>query len=109
MIDLNKIQTDLDEWQQEQFGYQPTEILALGLSEEVGELHHVLLKRRQGIRQEKGVDNRELIKDAFADMFIYGVNLLTNEGINVEDAIKDTVKEVLKRNWRKYPKNGVSE
>ncbi len=66
------------EWSTRNFG-PPTEENridpALGVIEELGELAHALLKKKQGIRGT-AQEHDEAIKDALADSFIYATDLL---------------------------------
>lgn len=103
-------QKELASWQKKNFGEVNSEKLALGMAEELGELCHYLLKRSQGIRE--GANDKELkeeIADAFADCMIYGINLMENEGIDAEKAIRMTIIKVLERDWIKYPEKGIRE
>jgi hypothetical protein len=34
---------------------------------------------------------------------------MTAEGIDAEKAIEKTINEVLKRDWKKYPSNGIDK
>jgi len=100
MFDLR--QKELADWNRRNFGDQPSEVFALGMAEEVGELCHYILKRRQGIREAScGSDLKAEIADAFADTVIYGVGLMDREGLDAEQVLIKTIKKVLKREWRK--------
>jgi NTP pyrophosphatase (non-canonical NTP hydrolase) len=105
MIDLK--QKELANWQLDNFGHRTNnpEWLFMGLVEEVGELGHAILKRKQGIREI----NHEDIGDAFADIIIYGIQLMTCEGLNAEKVIAKTIENILQRDWRKYPVNGIDK
>ena len=104
MIDLR--QKELAEWQEKNFGKVCSERLALGMAEEVGELCHYLLKRKQGIREATNSDVKAEIADAFADVVIFGINLMEVEEINAEHVLEKTIDSVLNRDWVKYPNNG---
>ena len=101
MIDL--CQKELADWQRANFDAQnsTTEWLALGMAEEVGELCHAILKRKQKIREgANGNDLKPEIADAFADVVIFGINLMSAEGLDAEQALRATIEHVLKRKWR---------
>ena len=101
-------QYDFTEWELRNFGFQePFKNLA-GMTEELGELAHAMLKSSQGIQEGINGEAKELIADAFADLMIYGVNLLSKYGIDAEEALSKAQAEVLARDWKKYPKNGTS-
>ena len=105
MIDLK--QKELAKWHLRNFGIKTkkAEWQFIGLVEEVGEMAHAILKRKQGIREV----NHEDISDAFADIVIFGIQIMTCEGRNVEDVLSRTISEVLQRDWKKYPVNGISK
>jgi len=110
---INLKQKELHEWQERNFkGTKSTtkpEWCALGMAEEVGELCHLILKRKQGIRNYTDNDKaKELIADAFADVVVYGVQLMTCEGLDAEAIIQKTIDDVLKRDWRKDPVGGLT-
>lgn len=106
MIDLK--QRELSEWQEKNFGKSgntsKTVWCVIGMSEELGELSHFLLKRKQKIREgASGGDLKKEIGDAFADVIIYGIQAMTCEGIDAEQVIKNTISEVLTRNFVNNP------
>ena len=77
MIDLR--QKELADWANYNFGDKVANSTedALGMAEEVGELCHWILKRKQGIR---GVTDEQAVKeiaDSFADTVIFGIQLMT--------------------------------
>lgn len=106
-VDLR--QQELSEWQDKNFGIANVERLALGMAEEVGELCHFVLKRSQGIREGvSGKEAKEGIIDSFGDSVIFGIQIMSAEGISAEEALKIVIDKVLKRDWIKYPSNGIS-
>ena len=93
-------QENLNEWQQKNFGESSTEDMVLGMAEEVGELAHWILKRKQGIREAaNGGDFKDEIGDAFADVVIFGIQAMSHEGIDAEAVLKKTIAEVLQRDF----------
>lgn len=109
MIDLK--QRELAQWQKDNFGVSDTGILemALGMSEEVGEIHHTILKGIQGIREGVHTLDKKKVANGVGDTLIYGMQLLTMLGLDAEKEISEVIEEVLKRDWRKYPINGTGE
>ncbi len=106
---LSLRQDDLQNWQHRNFRDSLSADMIIGMAEELGELSHWYLKRKQGIREGvKGGDFKAEIGDTFADVVIYGIQLMTNEGIDAEQVIKDTIIKVLKRNWKDNP-SGAGE
>lgn len=104
MIDLK--QQELKQWELRNFGKQELYRRVLGMTEEVGEICHHVLKGEQKIRG--GVDgiNKKEVADRVADVFIYGINLLTELGIDAESVVSRTINDVLKRDWKKNPGGG---
>lgn len=110
-------------WQNRNFGAQPDWHFVAGQGEEVGEMaeallmlkvvaasgrvDHALLKHVQGIR---GLENREAylsaLGDAIADQVIYLMQLATVNRIDFWTLIRETARDVMKRDWTKKPEGG---
>ena len=105
-------QDELKAWQTKNFG-PPTEDqierLALGMGEEVGELQHYVLKAMQKIREGFNSACTGQIADAFGDVIIYGIQLMSAQGLDAEAELSKVIQQVLARDWVQFPKNGVSE
>ena len=67
-------------------------------------MHH-FLKDSQGIRDNE--DHRAEMEDAVGDILIFLFSFCSQEGILVSEALADTWSKVSKRDWVKYPENGV--
>jgi NTP pyrophosphatase (non-canonical NTP hydrolase) len=109
MLDLK--QKQLDEWQARNFGRHDDDALkcALGMSEEVGEVCHHVLKGTQRIRGGTNGLNKAEVADGVADVLIYGIQLLSIIGVDAEKEIASVIDKVLERDWKKNPEgNGVS-
>jgi len=106
MIDLK--QKELARWQAKHFGTHEDDPLrfVVGMSEEVGEVAHHVLKGIQGIRGGQGGINKHEVADGVADSFIYGMQLLSTLGINAEEVLERTINEVMQRDWINNPDNG---
>jgi len=95
-------------WGAHNFPDATADDLFLGIVEEVGEQAHHILKRRMRIRGTK--EEHELEEqDALADRFIFALHLCARRGWDFERILLKTWAEVRKRDWRQFPKNGVSE
>lgn len=103
---LDVIQRERDYWVAHNFPNDRIDDSFYGVVEEMGELAHHLLKRKQGIRTE---DHDAEIKDACADLVIFLLGVASHEGFSLHEVINDTWDQVKRRDWVKYPKNGVSE
>lgn len=106
-LDLSKLQRDVSEWRFKNFGITPTYYPLLGVVEEIGELAHAYLKQAQGIRKDENFE--EHIKDAIGDTVIFLMDLCDKLGYDLKEIIQDTWKDVKKRNWKKYPINGIDK
>ena len=104
VIDLK--QKELNDWQIRNFGIHPDDDLrvTVGMAEELGELSHYILKTKQGIREGATSDCKAEIGDAFADIIVYGIQLMTSRDIDAEDVIRTAIDVVLQRNWKDNPK-----
>lgn len=99
MIDLK--QKELAAWMTKNFGnhYDDPMRLALGMSEEVGEVCHHVLKGTQKIRGGVNGVNIDEVADGVADTMIYGLQLLSVLGIDAEVILPHVINKVLSRNW----------
>ncbi len=104
-LNLNDLQIECKNWCQHNFPnakpYQPL----LGVAEEVGELCHIHLKQEQGIRNAKFEDK----EDAIGDIVIFLIDYCNRNGINLEKAIYTAWNTASKRDWIKYPLNGINK
>lgn len=81
---FKQLQEEHKEWAIRNFGKQDIEDYCLGLIEEVGELAHSVLKRKQGIRNNEHHD--AMIRDAVGDITIYLVGYCNCAGIDMQAA-----------------------
>lgn len=106
MIDLNKCQKELFKWQKENFPGVIIQDLAIGMSEEVGETCHHILKGIQRIREgQEGIDPAQ-VADDIMDTFIYGLQILSILGVDAEEALTTTASAVLSRDWNENKEDG---
>lgn len=92
---LNDIQLQQKAWSAENFGPQSPLLPLLGIGEELGELHHAVLKREQGIRKDE--DHLAMEKDAIGDMCIYLMDYCSRRGFVLMELIEDAWDEVKAR------------
>jgi len=105
---LLRLQQTHSEWAKRNFPNAVSNDALLGVVEEVGELAHAVLKRKQGIRGTAQEHHAEII-DAVGDIVMYLTHFCTLEGIDLEHAVNTVLETIQKRDWIKYQKNGVSE
>jgi NTP pyrophosphatase (non-canonical NTP hydrolase) len=105
-MNLEQIKLAIKQWRDYNFPKATAESQLLGVVEELGELSHAHLKESQGIRK---MDYRHAKQDAIGDMMIFLLNYCELQDLDVMECINIAWAEASKRDWVKYPKNGVSE
>jgi NTP pyrophosphatase (non-canonical NTP hydrolase) len=110
---INAIQKQQSDWSNYNFPLRPghsrdVDDPLLGMMEEMGELSHAILKKKQGIRGTPE-QHEAAAKDAVADLFVFMLDLATRRGWTLGDVIVDTWADVRTRDWIKFPKNGRTE
>lgn len=109
LFNLDKFQATHIEWAVKNFGQQHEDEYFLGIVEEVGELSHAILKKKQGIRGDAAHHDAEA-RDAVGDILNYILGYCTMRGWKLSDVMNDTWDKVVsKRDWIKYPTNGVDK
>ena len=106
---LRILQLEHRRWLEHNFPNQTREQIMLGMTEELGELAHHLLKREQGIRGGEDVDHAAEIRDACADLIIFMCGLADLEDFDLMDACLEAWDSVRRRDWIEFPVNGVTE
>lgn len=91
------LQQKLEAWRQGCFGNDGdvANNQLLGVVEEVGELTHHFLKKRQGIRLDEDHDGE--IEDAIGDITIYLMNFCSQLGIDYGETVQRIADEVMLR------------
>jgi|LGVF01.2.fsa_nt_gb NTP pyrophosphatase (non-canonical NTP hydrolase) len=106
-IDIDTIQTLHKRWTEKNFPDQVADDCFKGVVEEVGELAHADLKKKQGIRGTSAEFDAEA-RDAVGDIMIYLMGYCTQRGWLLSEVLQDTWEKVVsKRDWVKYPGNGI--
>ena len=101
------LQEKLAAWQGRNFGAPALSEIALGVGEEVGELHHAILKRTQRIRGMDDEGNfKEAAGDAIADATIYLIQLATALRLDFATLVHETAKHVMARDWVSNKQDG---
>jgi NTP pyrophosphatase (non-canonical NTP hydrolase) len=107
MKNLNNLQIDLKPWLFHNFPEATSDQQLKGVMEELGELCHADLKCEQKIRDYTSKKTDDAIKDAIGDLVIYLCNYCTTKGIVFNDCIDIAFNEIIKRDWVKYPIDGL--
>lgn len=101
-----ELQVKLSRWQERNFGQVTTFQNLAGITEEVGELAHAILKNSQSIR---GLDDSALktaAGDAIADATIFQIQLCTALGLDWWSLVSETALHVMERDWVNDPSGG---
>lgn len=104
---MEGLQVRLHEWRQRNFPGATAEDQLLGVVEEVGELAHAMLKRKQGIR---GTDeeHEDAEKDAIGDILVYLAGLCSCRRYHMRHIYETIAQEVMQRDWLTYPHDGLT-
>jgi NTP pyrophosphatase (non-canonical NTP hydrolase) len=104
---LDKLPLEAKEWTSYNFpNAAPWEPL-VGMMEEIGELSHAHLKQHQRIRVSEECQEKK--QDAIGDILIYMADYCNRNNIDMEECLERAWSEVVKRDWKKFPVNGVYE
>lgn len=108
-MDLSKLQAEHVLWHDQNFFYPAqagaAENSLIGVMEELGELAHANLKRRQGIRGTEA-DHIEAEKDAIGDVIIYLSGYCSSRGFSLAECVEHAWNEVKNRDWTKNKVDG---
>lgn len=105
-MQLNEIQEQIDRWRGYNFPKATPDQQFMGMTEELGELAHAILKGQQGIRGYSPEDTAE-IKDAIGDLMIYLLNFCSMHEWSALEILQDVWDEVKERDWQANPEDGV--
>jgi NTP pyrophosphatase (non-canonical NTP hydrolase) len=101
MINLDRLQSEVNEWASRNFGTsRDPKDPVLGVAEETGELCHAILKMSQRIRGTKQEHEGEAI-DAIGDIIIYLADTCNLYGWSLQSCLEATWAHVKKRDWTK--------
>lgn len=104
-LQLSRLQRERHLWVDKNFPNDREEDSIFGAVEELGELAHHFLKRRQGIRSD-GVDHRAEILDAVADCVIFLAGVCDHEDADFGIIVEETWARVKARDWVGDPSRG---
>jgi NTP pyrophosphatase (non-canonical NTP hydrolase) len=101
---LRQLQIEQAEWSIRNELKQTSELMLLGVMEELGELSHSHLKDIQGIRSNE--NHRANKIDAIGDIVTYLAAYCNSEHIDLQEAVETTWNKVKQRNWIKNKTTG---
>lgn len=108
MVDLHALQADTAAWRDKNFPEYTSEDQLMGVVEEVGELTHHVLKRKQGIRGTLEEHN-EGIADSVGDIVIYLAGFCSASRISLDSCVEHAWRQVQQRDWVNNPTTGQKE
>ena len=94
---LDGLQKEVNAWQRKNFPDCQAWELALGVSEEAGEIADYVLKSHRNIRSDDFPEER--LKDAVGDIVVYLFGVCDQHGWLLSQVLTGTVREVLTRTW----------
>lgn len=107
-MDFKTLQKEQKEWSDRNFKTHKVDHAFKGIIEEIGEMSHAMLKQEQGIRGTI-LYHEDKMQDAWADILIYMMEFANNKGWDADGIIELVWSDVKKRDWVKFPGNGITE
>ena len=107
-LTFGSLQEEQKPWVEHNFAPRPPHIPLLGALEELGELAHAHIKQEQGIRGTPAELEAEG-KDAIADVVIYLADYCSARDWDFQKIMEEVWPKVKSRDWKAFPRNGVSE
>jgi NTP pyrophosphatase (non-canonical NTP hydrolase) len=95
--DVAETQQAIYEWSLEQFGDQDPENPLIGAQEELGEVARIVLKGKQGIRQEELAE--EDLEMEVADVVIYLMDFCARNDVDLAEGLHRARSKVLDRDF----------
>lgn len=105
---LRELQDQVGAWRTHNFPQATLEHQALQLAEECGEVCRAVNKAANGYRGSHATHLNALM-DGVGDVLISLAALCDRAGIDLAECVGEAWGEVSKRDWRRFPGNGVSE
>jgi NTP pyrophosphatase (non-canonical NTP hydrolase) len=102
---LDRLQRQRKPWGEHNFPDATPEDQIIGAIEELGELAHANLKRRQGIRGTEA-EHTDAERDAIGDIIIYLTGYCINRGFSIAECVERAWNEVKDRDWIANKDNG---
>lgn len=122
--DSTILQARVARWQSYNFGACDPLVNALGVNEEIaegfgafarlavaaGKMSHLVLKGHQRIRGYADEERlRAAIADSVADQQIFAMGVATLYRFDLDAIVAATAEEVMQRDWKRFPKDGLTE
>jgi NTP pyrophosphatase (non-canonical NTP hydrolase) len=107
MFDFKELQDEQREWQKHNFPNSEAFEALIKIGEESGELMSAFIHQYQKVRTQENWAEKE--RDAVGDIAISIAGYCNLRGIDFQECIESVWTEVKKRDWLKFPKNGLTE
>ena len=104
VLTFRELQSQVGSWSLKNFGEDPPVWKFVGMVEEVGDLAHALLKKKQGIRITE--DHEAKAKDAVGDLLVYTADFCDRMSYDMQEIIEKVWAKVSKRDWKADPSKG---
>lgn len=105
---LRTLQDQVGAWRTHNFPQATLEHQALQLAEETGEVCRAVNKAANGYRGSR-TEHMNALADGVGDVAISLAALCDRAGIDLAVCIETAWHVVSQRDWRRFPRNGVSE
>lgn len=105
LLTLKELQAARRVWADHNFPNETALEMLAGMTEELGECAHGVLKMEQGIRGDAEKHKMEAF-DACGDIIIYMCGLADALGFTVQDAVEYAWAQVKNRDWKKNAIDG---
>lgn len=106
-LTLKQLQSEQREWVDHNFPERADYYHLLGMMEELGELSHARLKQLEKVRDNGDLVMKEM--DAIGDLIIFLLGYCNDRDFDLQNIVESTWEHVKQRDWRRFPKNGVTE
>jgi NTP pyrophosphatase (non-canonical NTP hydrolase) len=106
-FDIDRFQDSVGKWGDRNFTSRDWHHPLMGLSEELGELNHALLKQEQGIRGSYEEHEAQAV-DAVGDIVIFLAHLCHRRGWCLRRAVESAWMDVSQRDWISDPEKGTA-
>jgi NTP pyrophosphatase (non-canonical NTP hydrolase) len=110
LLTLKELQEESGRWRAANFDPEKRTVFhgLAGVTEEVGELAHAILKSDQGIRGT-AEEHKMAAFDALGDIIVYLCSVSDSLGLSLQDAVEYAWAQVKNRDWKANPTDGKVE
>lgn len=103
-LSLCTMQEEVREWAQRNFPNEVEHHLVMGMTEELGELAHAVLKREMCIRTNE--DHDAAVRDAVGDLCVFLMEFCNLNNIVLDECVRSVWDQVRRRDWKRNAVDG---